>query len=226
MTMKPVLAGLALLAAAGSSQAVTVLSEGFDNVSTLAASGWVQVNNSAAPLGTGWFQGNSGIFPAFSGAANSYVAANFLDTGAATGAISNWLIMPTLTLDSSSVLSFMVRLGGDGFMDKLEVRFSPNGSSTNVGTTSTSVGDFGILLGTYGGNTANGWESLSFGLWGLSAPTTGRLAFRYVVDDVATAGNYLGIDSVSVTAAVPEPTTYLLMALGIAGIVLRRRLGA
>lgn len=224
--MKPVLAGLALLAAAGSSQAVTVLAEGFDNVSTLPASGWVQVNNSTAPAGTGWFQGNSGIFPAFSGAPNSYVAANFLGTGAATGAISNWLILPQLTLDSSSILSFMVRIGGDGFLDKLEVRFSPNGSSTNVGTTSTSVGDFSILLGSYSGDTAGGWEGLSFGLWGLSAPTSGRLAFRYVVDNVATAGNYIGIDSVSVTAAVPEPATYLLMALGVAGLVLRRRTAA
>jgi PEP-CTERM motif len=224
--MKPVLAGLALLAAAGSSQAVTVLSEGFDNVSTLPASGWVQVNNSAAPVGTSWFQGNAGIFPAFSGAEDSYAAANFLGTGSAAGGISNWLILPALTLDSSSVLSFMVRAGGEGFLDTLEVRFSPNGSSTNVGTTSTSVGDFGILLGTYGADTAGGWESLSFSLWGLSAPTNGRLAFRYVVDSVATAGNYIGIDSVSVTAAVPEPATYLLMALGVAGLVLRRRMGA
>jgi len=224
--MKPILAGLALLVAAGSSQAVTVLSEGFDSVSTLPASGWVQINNSTAPAGTAWFQGNSGIFPAFSGADNSYAAANFLSTGSATGAVSNWLILPTLTLDSSSVLSFMVRIGGEDFLDTLEVRFSPNGSSTNVGTTSTSVGDFSILLGSYSGSTAGGWQSQSFTLSALSTPTSGRLAFRYVVDNVATAGNYIGIDSVAVTAAVPEPATYLLMALGVAGLVLRRRLGA
>jgi hypothetical protein len=224
--MRPILAGLALLVAAGSSQAVTVLSEGFDNVSTLPASGWVQVNNSTAPTGTGYFQGNGGIFPAFSGAADSYVAANFLGTGSAAGSVSNWLILPTLTLDSSSILSFMVRTAGDGFLDKLEVRFSPNGASTNVGTTSTSVGDFSILLGSYSADTAGGWEGLSFGLWGLSSPTSGRLAFRYVVDSVATAGNYIGIDNVSVTAAVPEPATYLLMALGVAGLVLRRRTAA
>ncbi len=223
--MKPVLAGLALLAAASSSQAVTVLSEGFDDVNTLAASGWVQVNNSAAPVTTGWFQGNSGVFPAFSGAADSYVAANFLSTSTTNGAISNWLILPAITLDSTSVLSFMARLGGEGFTDTLEVRFSPNGSSTNVGSTGTSVGDFSILLGSYSGNTANGWEALSYSLWGLTTPTTGRLAFRYVSSDASLA-NYIGIDSVSVTAAVPEPSAYLLMALGVAGLVLRRRMGA
>lgn len=226
MTMKPVLAGLALLMAAGGSQAATILAEDFDNVGNLPVFGWVQVNNSTAPIGTEWFQGNSGIFPSFSGAANSYVAANFLGTGSATGAVSNWLILPVLTLDSSSVLSFMVRAAGDGFLDKLEVRFSPNVSSTNVGTTSTSVGDFSMLLGTFSASTDTGWQSQSFGLGSLSAPTTGRLAFRYVVDSVATAGNYIGIDSLTVTGAVPEPATYLLMALGVAGLVLRRRAAA
>lgn len=225
--MKPIWAGLLLLAAGGA-QAETVLSEGFDNVAALPAAGWVQVNNSAAPAGTPWFQGNSGIFPAFSGADNSYAAANFLGTGATTGAISNWLILPALTLDSSSVLSFMVRAGGDGFLDKLEVRFSPNGASTDVGTTSTSVGDFSVLLGTfsYGDTAMSDWTSQSFLLSGLGSATTGRLALRYVVDDVATAGNYLGVDSLSVTAAIPEPATYLLMALGVAGLVLRRRMAA
>jgi len=221
--MKSLWAGLTLVAAAGSAQAVTVLSEGFDNVAGLAATGWVQVNNSTAPVGTGWFQGNAGVFTAFSGAANSYAAANFVGTTSPTGAISNWLILPTMTLDSSSVLSFLVRNAGDGFLDKLEVRLSTNGASTNVGATSSSVGDFGIMLGSYSSDTAGGWVGLSYSLFGLSAPTTGRLAFRYVVDNVATAGNYIGIDDVLVTAAVPEPATYLLMALGVAGLMLRRR---
>ncbi len=225
MTTKQLLAGLAVLAAASSAQAVTVLSEGFDSVAALPGLGWSQVNNSAAPLGSGWFQGNSGIFPAYAGAADSYAAANFLSTGSAAGAISNWLILPTLTLDSSSVLSFQVRNGGDTLLDRLEVRFSANGGSADVGTTTSSVGDFSILLGTYASDTAGGWVGLSYSMWGLSAPTTGRLAFRYVVDDVSTAGNYLGVDSVLVTA-VPEPATYVLMALGVAGLMLRRRAAA
>jgi len=63
--------GLVLVAAATGSQAITVLSEGFDNVSDLPAAGWAQVNDSSAPVGTSWFQGNSGIFAASSGASNS-----------------------------------------------------------------------------------------------------------------------------------------------------------
>lgn len=225
MAHKHALAVLAL-SAAFAAQAQTVLSEGFDSVPALTGSGWSIVNNSTAPVGTDWFQGNAGIFTAASGADNSYVAANFVATGSATGAISDWLILPELTLDSSSVLSFQVRTGGDGFLDKLEIRFSPNGGSANVGTTTTSVGDFGILLGTFSSDSGGGWIGLSYSLLGLDAPTNGRLAFRYVVDNVATAGNYIGIDNVSVTASIPEPASYALMGLGVAALLLRRRLTA
>lgn len=225
LTIKHALAGLALLTAGGA-QAITVLSEGFDNVAGLAASGWVQVNNSSAPLGTGWFQGNTAIFTAASGADNAYAAANFLGTGSLTGAISNWLLTPELTLDNTSVLSFQVRNAGDGFLDSLEVRLSASGASTNVGATTSSLGDFGVLLGGYSADAASGWTTLTFSFYGLAAPTSGRIAFRYVVDNVATAGNYLGIDNVSVTSAVPEPATYVLMGLGVAALLLRRRQSA
>lgn len=218
MTSNKLIAGLALVAAAAGAQAGTVLSESFNDVAGLTASGWAQVNASTAPLGTSWFQGNSGIFAAASGAADAYVAANFLGTGSASGAVSNWLMTPVLTLDSTSTLSFLVRTAGDGFLDKLEVRFSGNGASTNVA-------DFSTLLGSFQASSSTGWVGLSYTLNGLAAPTAGRLAFRYVVDNVATAGNYIGIDDVAVTA-VPEPSTYGLMALGVAALLLRRRFTA
>ena len=217
--------GLALIAAAAGSlantgiTAITVLSEGFDNVPALPAAGWAQVNNSTAPLGTSWFQGNAGIFAAASGAANSYVAANFLGTGSAAGSVSNWLMTPTVALDTTSLLSFLVRTAGDGFLDTIEVRLSTSGAST-------SVADFSIVLGTFQASTSTGWVSRSFGTSGIAAPTTGRLAFRYVVDNVSTAGNYLGLDNVVITSAIPEPGTYLLMGLGVAGLMLRRRFSA
>ena len=219
MTIKQLMAGVVLAAAATGSQAITVLSEGFDNVATLSTAGWVQVNNSTAPLGTSWFQGNAGIFAASTGAANSYIAANFLSTGNAAGAISNWLMTPVVALDPTSMVSFLVRAAGDGFLDKLEVRVSTSGASTNVA-------DFSTLLDSFQASTSTGWVGFSYSMGSISAPTSGRIAFRYVVDNVATAGNYLGLDSVVVTSAIPEPGTYLLMGLGVAGLMLRRRFSA
>jgi PEP-CTERM motif len=219
MTIKQLMAGLALAAAAAGAQAVTVLSEGFDNVAGLPAAGWAQVNNSSAPVGTPWFQGNAGIFAASSGAANSYIAANFLSTGSATGSVSNWLMTPEVALDSSSVLSFLVQTAGDGFLDRVEVLLSTSGAST-------SVADFSTLLGSFQASTLTGWVGLSYGMSGIDVPTTGRIAFRYVVDNVSTAGNYLGLDDVAITSAIPEPGTYLLMGLGVAGLMLRRRFSA
>jgi len=225
LTSKKLIAGLVLAASAAGAQADTVLSESFNDVAGLTASGWVQANNSTAPVGTSWFQGNSGIFAAASGAADAYVAANFLGTSNATGAISNWLFTPVLTLDASSIVSFLARTAGDGFLDRVEVRFSANGASTDVGATASSVGDFSSLLGSFQASSSTGWVNLSYSLFGLDVPTTGRLAFRYVVSNVATAGNYIGIDDMAVTA-VPEPTTYGLMGLGVAALLLRRRFTA
>ena len=62
-----------LLAAAASCTLVTsagaapLLSEGFDNIATLPASGWVLQNNSSPPGMTSWFQGDPALFPAPSG---------------------------------------------------------------------------------------------------------------------------------------------------------------
>ena len=216
MTIQRTAAGLALVALAVGAQANTVLSESFDNVAALPASGWAQINLSSAPIGQPWFQGNAGIFPAASGAPNAYIAANFLSTGSTTGTVSNWLMTPQIALDSSSVLSFMFRAAGDGFLDKVEVRLSTSGASTNVA-------DFSSLIGSFQASTDTGWIGLSYTLGSVAVPTTGRLAFRYVVDSVATAGNYMGIDDVLVTSAIPEPGTWLLMGMGVAGLLLRRR---
>lgn len=189
------------------------LVEGFDDVAALAGVGWTFLNTSTAPAGN-WFQGNVGVFSAASGAADSYAAANFLGTAGPTGSVSNWMITPQLLLDPTSAVSFVARTAGGGFLDIVDVL---------VSTTGTAPADF-AMAGTYSSSAATGWTPVNFSL-GLAAPTQAYVAFRYVVADVTLAGNYLGIDDVSISA-VPEPTTALLLALGIAGLLARRRFNA
>jgi hypothetical protein len=178
---------------------VEVLNEGFDNVSAL--SGWTQVNNSAPP-GSGWFQG--GLFPAQSGPVDSYAAANFLGAANGSGNVDNWLITPTLTLSGPTVLSFFTRTDATpGFNDVLEVRYSSGSGSDPSG--------FTTLLATIGGDAGypSDWTQFSAT---LNASGSGRFAFRYV--GPADTLNYVGLDSVSVVTAVPEPSSWIMLALG------------
>ncbi|MCV2364958.1 choice-of-anchor J domain-containing protein [Paucibacter sp. DJ1R-11] len=212
--------------AAGSVNAAT-LDEGFN---TVLPAGWTAKNNSV-PLGTsGWFQGNATVFASQSGAANSYIGANFNNTAGA-GEISNWLITPTLSFNNGDTLSFWSRSITDSmYPDRLEVRFS-NVGGTDVGSSDTSVGSFTNLLLSINPNLEQGgypgeWTQYSAIISGLSGATDGAIAFRYTVNSGGPAGDnsdYIGIDSVSITAAVPEPTTWALMALGLGAIGLRRR---
>lgn len=215
----PFLAGALLAFAAVSSHAAPIFTEGFDNVGSLAVSGWVLTNNSSPIGSTGWFQGNTGIFDAASGAANSYVAANF-ENAAAGGAISNWLISPTLTFSGPVALDFALRMNAD-LTDTVEVYFSSAGAASSVGSTTTSTETFSLLTSFSASSGDTGWlnQSVTFGSGGANS---GRFAFRYVVGDTFAAGDYIGIDSVSVSA-VPEPTSALLMALGVAGLAAVRR---
>ena len=190
------------LAALGSSSAradgVEVLNEGFDSVGGL--SGWDQVNNSVPP-GSGWFQGS--LFPAQSGPADSYAAANFLSAANGSGTVDNWLITPTLTLNGNTVLSFFTRTDGSpGFNDTLQVLFST--------APSIDLSSF-TLLTTIGGDAGypSDWTQFSTS---LDTAGNGRFAFRYV--GPADTLNYVGLDTVSVVTAVPEPSSWLMLALG------------
>src|SRR5256712_5051391 len=79
------------------------------------------------------------------------------------------------------------------FPDRLQVRMSTNGLSTNVGTTATDVGDFTKLLldinPTYtliGYPSA--WTQFTVTVSGAGASAVGRLAFRYFVENGGLVG--------------------------------------
>lgn len=181
------------------------LAEGFDDISTLAASGWYTQNNSN-PLGlTGWFQGNNTVFPAQAGAPTAYIGANFNNTSGA-GTISNWLLTPELNLTNGATFVFYTRkTTTDTFPDRLQVRMSTNGASTDVGGTDASVGDFTTLMLDINPTLITGvyptsWTAYTVTVSGLGGPTTGRLAFRYFVTNGGPSGansDYIGIDTVS-----------------------------
>jgi len=202
---------LALLAP-GMAQAATgttVLDEGFDDVNLL--EGWSQVNDSI-PQGQGWFQGNGGVFPAQSGGADSYIATNYLGAANGEGSVDSWLISPLLNLSGTTVLSFFSRSAGTpGYSDQLEVRFDDG------------FGTFDTLLATIGGvdsiaSYPTSWTAFSAS---LNLQGSGRFAFRYLGD--ADALDYIGVDSVRVLTAVPEPSSWLMLALGLAGVAALRR---
>ncbi|HKE96722.1 MAG TPA: choice-of-anchor J domain-containing protein, partial [Povalibacter sp.] len=186
--------------------------------------GWVLTNNSTPGGLTGWFQGNDGVFPSYSGADNSYIAGNWLNAGPG-GNISNWLLTPEVALVNESTLTFFTR--SSGFLaDRLEVRMSQNGASTNVGTTDSSVGDFTTLLATLNvvldpAGYPTDWTQISLTLSGLGDGVTGRLAFRYAVTDTNANGDYIGIDSFFLR--VPEPGTLALLITGLLGVAVSRR---
>lgn len=178
------------------------INEGFANVAGLTAAGWNQQNLST-PIGSNpnWVQGSSAVFPENSAPVDSYIASNYnAVAGAAT--ISNWLITPTLNLSNGDVISFYTRSTGGIYPDNLQVRLSTSGSSTNVGATNTSVGDFSnLLLEVNPALTAAGypstWTQYSITVSGLAAPTSGRIAFRYYVPNGGPNGinsDFIGID--------------------------------
>ncbi len=194
-----------LLAAAGLAHGQT-FSESFNSIATLPGSGWVMQNNSD-PLGmANWFQGNPSFFTPQAG--GGYIAANVNSTGP-NGTISNWLITPSRTLTNGDTLQFWTRtVSAPVFPDRLQVRMSAAGDSTNVGAGALDVGDFTTVLldinPTYStSGYPSAWAQFTAVVTGLPAPTLGRFALRYFVEDGGYLGahsTYIGIDEALYTA--------------------------
>ncbi len=223
------------------------ISERFSNVDDLVGDGWVFADNST-PLGIpGWFQGltdSEGFFDANSGAPSAYIASTFSsvntdDSDASTFTLSNWLLTPEVPLVNGSVFGFATRTlplvaGLPVFPDRLEVRLSVSAASVDVGNTAESVGAFNFggqpLLVINPTLTDDGyprdWTPFDVTVTGLAAPTRGRFAFRHYVTDVGNIigvnnGDYVGVDDVTYLVApmqVPEPSAFVLLVAGIAGM--------
>ena len=183
-------------------------SEGFEDIAELPGRGWRQQNNSQPEGISGWFQGNDAVFTAHAGPDDSYIGASF-DNAAGLGTISNWLLTPEMVVQNGTRIRFWTRSDQaaiNPFPDRLEVRLSTSGASTNVGATATSVGDFTdrrlAINESLGTEYPRVWTEYEFVLDNLAQPTTGRIGFRYFVENsgpLGDNGTYIGIDTVSVT---------------------------
>jgi len=217
--MKPMLHGLLasllLVAATTGARADTQLDEGFN--SGLPA-GWIMANFSDNPAGQAWFQPltTPDVFSAQNGAADSYLASNVFvgvttADGEPTGKIDAMLATPMVSMAEATVLSFWTRtVSGNSFGDGLRVG-------------AIIAGSFVDLLAINPALTASAypedWTHYTIKLPGQGEGINGRFYFEYLVPDASKAGNFIGLDSVSVAdalAPVPEPTTGALLLAGAA----------
>jgi len=242
---------LLLLALPANAQ-LTNYTQGFDDVPGIfSTGGWVFDNLSNPPPGstspTGfWAQGipGPGGFGdnAQAGPANSFITATFESGLTAGSAVSDWLLTPVLTFENGSVITFYTEQSplNTANPNRLQVRLSLNGASTNVGTQPSGIGavqpsfgDFTTLLAdinpTYqepptAGAYPTTWTQETFTISGLAAPTTGRVGFLYVLTNSgppANQGSQIGVDSFVLTT-VPEPAQVALLGLGALGLVVFR----
>src|SRR3989344_2270608 len=223
-TIKRAIAAAVLALAPFANVNAQAFTENFDNITLLAGNGWT-LSNVSTPLGvTNWSQGpdvaGGGPFDAYNGAANAYISANFNNTTGGTGIISNWLVTPTRTLRNGDVITFYTRKAApDSYADRLEVRLSTNGASSNVGS-GAATGDFTTLLMSVNPSLVLGvyptaWTLYTITISGLPAPTSGRIGFRYFVTGAGPTGtnsDYIGIDNIVYTPYVCP--TFTMTAAG------------
>ena len=168
--------------------------KGFDDVARSVRPDWLAGNfgtpGGEAPI---WFQGNTGIFDAQAGAADSYVASNYLSAGFG-GNVDNWLVTPLIFGRlTGTVVTFSTRTAGGLPGDNLELLYN-NVGSNNSRTSSRSASSRVRLIRPTGKPSTSRMAARTRNV---------RFAFRYTVTDTSVNGDYIGIDSLSVS--VPEP---------------------
>lgn len=206
-----------------------VIAENFTDPANLLSRGWATVNRSQNPdPGGAWGPGGGLFDPPPSAPNGSYWATDTTATSVPGSTVSDWLFCPTIsTLRNGDTVRFWTRTRNpEEGPSRLEIRLSLNGSSINVGTTATSTGDFGIVLGTI--NPAltpdaypTAWTQFTFTVSGISGTPSGRIAFRTFYPNggfaSGTNGDTVGIDSFLFTP-IPEPGTLLMSAAGLIAV--------
>lgn len=239
--MKKFVFGTAILslAALGSAQFVENFNEdGATMISDLQSAGWVFSNQSDTPAAPpfpaeGWFPNSDFTTPPATHEGANAIATNYQVSDAVTPAtLSVWMLTPNLTFNNGQTISFWTQSiqGTTVFPDRLQVRLSAAGAGSNTGTTSTDVGTFTNLLLDINPTYTNTGYPTSYAqytitLSGLSGATSGRLGFRYFVENGGPAGansDAITLDTLSVSP-VPEPATLAGLGIGAMALIRRRR---
>jgi hypothetical protein len=203
--MKPSFALFAIAAAAGLVRAD--FQEGFENFT---AAGWTFANQSNPAFGpVSWHLSSQ--------YANSGLRSLFADysTGDGVSTLSDWAELPVQMLNNGDTFTFWTISPFNDpsfppvYPDRLQVRMSTNGASSNTGTSEFDVGDFTTLLLDINPTYAQdgypwNWTQYTITISGLSGPTSGRLAFRYFVENGGPLGansNAVFIDDLAYTSA-------------------------
>lgn len=198
------------------------IEEGFENVDSLFTVGWVRINNSDPGGAYGAWQQDNGNFIAQSGSPNSSIICDYTSVNG-NGTISNWLLTPEILFTAGDTLFFWTRSYANIFYpDRLEIRLSTTGNSTEVGSDKLSTGVFNTLiysinpdLDTATNTYPMGWKRYALPIPSSANGLSGRIAFRYFITNGGVSGingSTIGIDNLyyqSVLTGIEETASLI-----------------
>ena len=148
-----------------------------------------------------------------------------MDWNSGSGTISTWLITPQIDLTNGASLSFYTKtVFNSSYPDRMYIRYSTSGSSTYVGTTPDSLGDFGNQLlvlneGLVKRGYPEDWTHFIATVPPKGNGVSGRFAFHYYIPDTGSYAFWVAIDTVSILVCpgtnITSPTTGAITGIAI-----------